>query len=104
MAIRQWSAIIDGRGYYGDWVEGCRQTKAQIGNATYPALNCGWAGFPGLGSIHVPDTSCRLLWFETPKMDQCVADGVRQWSAIITGSPRLILATGSRDADKRKLK
>lgn len=22
--VRQWSAIIDGRGYFGDWVEACK--------------------------------------------------------------------------------
>ena len=85
--IRQWSAIIDGRGYYGDWVEACRQTKAEINGVAFPALNCGWQADSRVwGQFRVPDASCKLLWFETPKMDQCVADGVRQWSAIITGS------------------
>jgi hypothetical protein len=85
--VRQWSAIIDGRGYRGDWVDACRLTRAEINGNTFPALNCGWQADSRVwGQFQVPDQSCRLLWFLTPKKDQCVANGLRQWSAIITGS------------------
>jgi len=85
--VRQWSAIIDGRGYYGDWVAACQTTSAEIEGNSYSALNCGWQADSRVwGQFRVPDPSCKLLWWMAPKKDWCLAGGLRQWSAIITGS------------------
>ncbi len=85
--LRQYSAIITGSNYFGDWVAACRSTLARIDGAGHRPFHCGWAVGRVWGKFKVPDASCRTeLYFEPPRKGDCRADKVRQYSAIITGT------------------
>jgi hypothetical protein len=85
--VRQWSAIITGDNYTGDWVAACAKTSATIGSATYAAHGCAKnADTRVWGLFDVPDASCGTrLWFEDPRRGDCLESGKREYSAIITG-------------------
>src|SRR5690349_7258876 len=56
--FRQFAAIIDGRNYFGDWVQACRVTKAEINGQLFASRNCDWNGGRVWGQFDVPDGSC----------------------------------------------
>jgi len=84
---REYSAIIDGRGYSGDWVRACEVTKAVIAGHEVASRNCGWSWGRVWGQFDVPDSSCAVsLYFETPRPGQCLPSGAREFAAIINGT------------------
>jgi hypothetical protein len=56
---REFSAIISGTNFTGDWVEACSRTTATINAVTVPSRDCGWVAGRVWGKFDVPDPSCR---------------------------------------------
>lgn len=82
---RQWSAIISGTDFHGDWLDACRTTPNSISGQTLDATRCTKeADLRVWGTFSVDDTSCAPR-FDAPKDDGCIREGVRGFSAIITG-------------------
>ncbi len=84
---RQWSAIVTGRHYTGDWVAACKSHSATINGVAVRPRQCGWNGGKVWGEFSVDDDTCATkLWFEQPVRGECSKRGAREWNAIITGS------------------
>src|SRR5262249_2672373 len=85
-AHRQWSAIITGRNYAGDWLDACRSTPLRVGSTTYHARKCSWNGGRVWGEFDISDESCAAkLWFMSPVSGDCSKNGFREHNAVITG-------------------
>ena len=56
--VREWSAIVTGQNYNGDWVVACQQTTALIEGAQRTSRDCGWNGGRVWGKFDVPDPTC----------------------------------------------
>jgi len=85
--VRTYSARLD-HIPDADWVGACARSPLTVGGQHFDRpTRCNDLGIGGMwGEFDVTDLSCAARW-DTPRQDQCVLPGLRQWSAILRDVP-----------------